>query len=306
MRVDALFQEILTKNGWPAATIQTVTHQNSRRRTEAFFRHPGVDLILATGGSSMVKAAYSSGKPAYGVGAGNAPCFIAHDADAIKSAGMIVLSKSFDNGLICGSEHNLLVDAQQLERFTQALESSGAAVLNPQETAAFHGFILTEDGTSIRRKFIGQSAASIAAAAGIQRDYPILLIVIPASNDRIGSNHALASEKMAPVLSLFVTRTTDEAITACQRLLDHDGRGHTAVIHTADPLLAQRFAIEMPASRILHNTPATQGVIGLTTGLIPSLTLGCGFFGGNSTTDNVTFTHLRNLKRLATHLHPAS
>jgi acyl-CoA reductase-like NAD-dependent aldehyde dehydrogenase len=305
-RVDEMFRAILTETGWPASTIQTVTHQNSRRRTEAFFRHPGVDLILATGGSSMVKAAYRSGKPAYGVGAGNAPCFIADDADPATAAAMIVLSKSFDNGLICGSEHNLVVHQSQLAPLTKTLESSGAAVLTPSEASAFHSSILTEDGSSIRRKHIGQSAASIAAAASITRDHPIRLIVIPASNNLIGKPHALSNEKMAPVLSLFTTPTNDEAIAACKSLLENDGRGHTAVIHTAGPLLARRFALEMPASRILHNTPATHGVIGITPARTPSLTLGCGFFGGNSTTDNVTYSHLRNVKRLASHLTPSN
>lgn len=301
VRVDATFQQVLGAMGWPPATIQTVTHQNSRRRTEAFFRHAGVDLILATGGASMVGAAYRSGKPAFGVGQGNAPCLIATDADLAVAAAMIVRSKSFDHGLICGSEHNLVVAGAVREAFCEALEDAGAAVLDADEARRFSETILSADGSALRRKFIGQDAATLADAAEIRRERAILLLVVPTEVARIGSSHALAGEKMAPVLSLFDARSDDEALELSARLLEHEGRGHTAVIHTADRGFARRFALAMPASRILHNTPATQGVIGLTTGLTPSLTLGCGFFGGNSTTDNVTFSHLRNLKRLASH-----
>jgi acyl-CoA reductase-like NAD-dependent aldehyde dehydrogenase len=298
-RVGELFAGVLAAGGWPGGLVQVATRRTSRRRTEAFFQHPGVDLILATGGPSMVRAAYASGRPAIGVGAGNAPCLVCADADPVAAAAMIVESKSFDHGLICGAEHNLLVESAALPAFAAALAAAGAAVLDAAEGEAFRSTVLSDDGGAIRRRFIGRPAAALAAAAGISRRWPIRLLVVPAAAAECVASHALAREKMAPVLSLFEVADERAGIALAVRLLEFDGRGHTAAIHTADAERAERFALAVPASRIIHNSPATQGVIGLTTALVPSLTLGCGFFGGNSTGDNVTFHHLRNLKRLA-------
>lgn len=291
--------EIFAQARWSADLVQGVTRQNSRHRTEAFFHHPGVDLILATGGPSMVRAAYSSGKPAFGVGAGNAPVLVCGDADLATAAAMIVESKSFDNGLICGSEHNLIAVEPARNNFIAALEAAGAAVLSEEEGIAFRTSILDPDQAAFRRRFTGRSAAEICVAAGIERAYAPRVVVVPATPGEARTDHALAGEKMAPVLSLFTVTNETEGIQLSQRLLSFAGAGHTAAIHTNDRAVINAFALAVPASRILVNTPATHGVIGLTTGLVPSLTLGCGFYGGNSTSDNVSFSHLRNLKRLA-------
>ena len=298
-RFGEILAKVLAAGGWPAGLVQVVARDNSRRRTEVFFQHPGVDLILATGGPSMVKAAYSSGKPALGVGAGNAPCLVCADADIPAAAAMIVESKSFDHGLICGSEHHLLVEAGVAGELVTALEARGAAVLTGPEAMDFRRTILTAGSAAIRRKFIGRPAAEIAAAAGITRPWPIQLIVVGAGDADVESTTALAREKMAPFLSLFTVADTAAGIALGLQLLAIEGSGHTAAIHTSSKASALAYANAMPASRILVNSPATQGVIGLTTGLPPSLTLGCGYFGGNSTNDNVTFTHLRNVKHLA-------
>lgn len=295
-------RETIAAAGGPADALQYVKDRNSRKKTEMFFTHPGVTMILATGGSSMVKAAYSSGKPAIGVGAGNAPVLIAPDADLAHAAGSIVLSKSFDHGLICGSEHNLVVPAAILPDFASCLEAAGAAVLDTAELARFRAWALDETGTALRGRLVGASAASIAASCGVTRGHPIHVIVAPGGEP--APDNALAREKMCPVIGLFTVPDVETGLARCLEILAIEGRGHTAVIHTRDDALAARFGGLMPASRILVNSPATHGVIGFTTGLIPSLTLGCGTFGGNSTTDNVTFTHLLNIKRLARFVGP--
>jgi len=301
--VGAIFQRVLEREGAPRGLIQWVRGRNSRRTTEAFFHHPGISLLLATGGRSMVEAAYRSGKPALGVGPGNAPALICLDADLDWAAQCIVESKSFDHGIICGSEHNLVVPAAIRAAFERALERAGAAVLNDEEATVFHAQCVVPDRAALRRNVLGRSAAETAAAIGVQRGHPIRLIVIPSAE--VSPNNPLAMEKMAPIAGLFEVRDELEGVEVSRRLLELDGLGHTAVIHSRNAPLIERFATLMPASRILVGSPASQGVVGITTGLIPSFMLGCGTFGGTSTGDNVTYTHVRNLKRLA-HFRPPS
>lgn len=303
--VDQLIRTSLKAAGWSEDLIQIIYENNSRKRTDAFFHHPDVDLILATGGPSMVRAAYSSGKPALGVGAGNAPVLICEDARLDQAAERITLSKSFDHGLICGSEHNLVVVESVRTAFVSALEKAGAAVLTEAETTRFQANVLDSELRALRRRLVGCSAEHIAALAEVERPYRIRLIVVPAGADAIEARGFYTREKMAPVLSLFPVPDAEAGIELSQYLLECDGRGHTAVIHTESNTLAEDFGRRIPASRILVNSPATQGVIGLTTGLAPSLTLGCGFYGGNSTTDNVGYTNLCNLKRLALFRQPS-
>jgi acyl-CoA reductase-like NAD-dependent aldehyde dehydrogenase len=260
-------------------------------------RHPHVGLVLATGGTAMVKAAYRSGTPAIGVGPGNAPVLISADADLGHAARSAVLSKSFDNGLICGAENNLVVEASACESLIVELERVGAAVLTEDEAARFLGEAVNPQTRRLQPHIIGQSAATLAELAHIQRREPIQLLVIP--TDLVAAENYLAAEKLAPVLSLFTVANADEGLKVCRALLKIDGSGHTAIIHTRNAELVQRFGAEMSASRILVNSPGTQGVLGLTSGLEPSMTLGCGTFGGTSTTDSVTYRHLLNIKRIA-------
>lgn len=295
--VGALLQDVLAAHGAPRELVQWVQGRNSRRTTEAYFQHPGVSLLLATGGRSMVQAAYRSGKPALGVGPGNAPALVCGDCDLDWAARCIVESKSFDHGIICGSEHNLVVPAPVRAAFVEALERHGAAVLDPAETAAFLAKHVA-GGTALRRNIAGRPAAEIAAAAGIRREGTIRVLVVPTA--AVAAGNPLALEKMAPVVGLFEVRDEAEGLEVSRRLLELEGQGHTAVIHSRDEALIARFAALMPASRILVGTPASQGVVGGTTGLVPSFTLGCGTFGGTSTGDNVTYTHVRNVKRVAT------
>ncbi len=295
-RTGDIVQGVLRRHGAPADLVQWVRERTSRRKTTMLMKHPDVSLILATGGPSLVKAAYSSGKPAIGVGAGNAPTWVCADADLPAVAQMIVASKSFDNGVICGSENNLLVDAAVYRPFAQALEAHGAAVLTAEEKERFVAQAFDEHG-HLARAFIGQSAPAIAGRLDIVRPYPFRLLVVPAGLDDLDG--PLGREKMAPIVSLLAVDGEEEGLRLCKHILNNEGRGHTAAIHTHNQALIARFGQEVEVSRILVNLPATQGCAGLASGLVPSFTLGCGTFGGNSTTDNVTYSHLLNIKRVA-------
>ena len=293
---------VLTQFGAPHHLIQWVKARTNRKKTAAFMSHSDVGLVLATGGAGMVRAAYSSGTPALGVGPGNAPVLITASANLEHAAHSIVISKSFDNGLICGSEHNLIVDASVRDRFIASLERQGAAVLNADEAKKFNDTVINATSQTFRPQVVGQSAATIAKFTGIERPFNIKLIVIPAQFD--GKENAWAGEKMSPMLSLFTTGSLKEGIELSVNLLQYMGTGHTAIIHSTDEAAIQRYAHAMPASRILVNSPGSHGVVGYTTGLLPSFTLGCGTFGGNSTTDNVGFRNLTNVKRLARFIDP--
>ena len=296
-RATDIVRGVLERHGAPADLVQPIRERTSRRKTMMFMNHPGISLILATGGASMVRAAYSSGTPAIGVGSGNAPVLICADAELLAAASKIVDSKSFDNGVICGSENNLIVVQSVRDAFVHALTAAGAIVLSPDEKVQFTPHFFDPDHGTVRRELIGKSAASIAQGAGLDRPGDYRLIVVSVTQEELSGPYG--HEKLAPVLSLVTVSDEDEGVAVAKKVLDRQGPGHTAVIHTADELLARRYGREIAASRILVNVGASQGCIGIGTGLTPSFTLGCGTFGGNSTTDNVTYTHLINVKRLA-------
>lgn len=298
-RTGEILRGILRKHGAPEHLVQWVRERNSRKRTGYFMSHPGVALVLATGGRSMVEAAYRSGTPALGVGPGNAPTLVSAQADLAHAARSVVMSKSFDNGLICAGESNLIVEDGVYERFVAELERHGAAVLDEQEVHAFAAAAIDPRRDTLRMIVLGQSAATIAEVVGIKRPYPIRALVIP--TERAAPDNALAREKMAPIMGLFRVADQERGFALARALLELDGIGHTASIFTPDERVAVRFGEEMPASRIFWNSPTVQGTIGITSGLVPSLTLGCGTFAGNSTTDSVTFENLRNVKRLASY-----
>jgi acetaldehyde dehydrogenase/alcohol dehydrogenase len=292
-----LIQAVLRRHGAPVDLLQWIWGRTSRQLTSMFMGHRDVAFILATGGPSMVKAAYSSGTPAIGVGPGNAPAWICADADLEAAARMAIESKSFDNGILCGSENHLVVDRSVRGAFISALEAHGAAVLTTDEARRLASHALDLQTGHLRREVLGQSAQRIAREAGIRRDKPIRLIVVPVDLDELQGPYG--REKLAPILSLFTVNGQEEGLALSKGLLTRMGAGHTAIIHTQDPRLAERYGLEMPASRILINSPGSQGCCGISTGLTPSATLGCGTGGGSSTSDNVTYTHLRNIKRVA-------
>jgi len=292
-----LIQSALKRHGAPVGLVQWIKNRTDRRKTAMLMRHPDVSFILATGGPSIVSAAYSSGTPAIGVGAGNAPVLICADADLRAAAEQVVRGKSFDNGIICGSENNLVVVQSVRDEFIQQLEAAGARVLSPDEKHRLTASIFNPEDCHMKREITGKSAAQIAAHAGIYPDTPPRLLVVPVKLDELAGPYG--HEKLAPILSLFTVADEAEGLNVCQRILTQQGMGHTAAIHTRNESLAKRFGLEMPASRVLVNACAAQGCIGIGTGLTPSFTLGCGTYGGNSTTDNVTYTHVLNIKRLA-------
>jgi acyl-CoA reductase-like NAD-dependent aldehyde dehydrogenase len=296
-RVGELIQEVLRRHGAPVDLVQCIRARTSRKLTALFMAHKDMAFILATGGPGMVKAAYSSGTPAIGVGKGNAPVWICGDADLEAAAEMVIGSKSFDNGILCGSENHLVVDRSVRQGFLSVLEANGAAVLTPEEVGRFTSQVIDPQTGHLRQDVIGQSAQCIARRAGIERDWPIRLLVVPVDQQEMGGPYG--AETLAPILSLFTVDGQEEGLAVCKRLLAREGAGHTAIIHTHDPRLAERYGLEMPASRILVNTPGSAGCCGMKGGLTASAVLGCGTLGGGSTSDNVTYTHLRNIKRVA-------
>ena len=295
---DDLVQEVLARKGAPAGLVQVVRERTSRQRTARFMRHPDVGLILATGGAAMVKAAYSSGKPAIGVGAGNAPVWVAASAELDRTAECVVQSKAFDNGLVCGAEQHLVVDDAVFDDLVDRLRAIGTVVVPPDQTAAVVERAFTPEGR-LRMEHIGRTAVDIAVAVGL--DDPALggARVLAIHGDPEHVEGPFATERLAPIITLYRVSGAEAAISLCGRLLDHEGRGHTAVVHAEDEDDIQRFAAAMPASRILVNVPAALGCSGVLTGLVPSMTLGCGTFGGNSTTDNVGYRNVMNVKRIA-------
>jgi acyl-CoA reductase-like NAD-dependent aldehyde dehydrogenase len=294
-----IIERALNGHGAPGNVVQWVRTRSSRVKTFKFMKHPGVSLILATGGAGMVRAAYSSGKPAIGGGPGNVPTYIAADADIERAAQAIVGSKAYDNGLICGAEHNLIVHARVREKFVAALQRYGGAVLTGEEVKLVEAATDSSGGDHLDARMIGRSASSIAARFGFMRSYPIALLVAPITRDHVKQGAPLVREKLMPLVSLLQADSDEEAFAICEQILRQEGIGHTAIIHTESPALAERFGLCMPAGRILVNSPGAQGIAGVTTGLIPSYTLGCGTLGGNSTTDNVSYHNLQNIKRLA-------
>lgn len=302
-RTGEIMRAACEQAGAPGDLIQWIRQRASRKKTAMFLGHKGISLILATGGAGMVRAAYSSGTPAIGVGPSNTPCLICADADPAVAAEAVLQSKPFDHGLICGAEHNLVVDRTVRDAFVSALEAGGAAVLDADETRTFQRAVVDPQTGGLRPQVIGQGAAVIAKHTGVTRPYPVRLIVVP--TDDPSPDNPFAGEKICPMLSLFTVQDAEEGFAVCRRLLAFHGAGHTAVIHTADEERIQRFGREMPAGRILVNSPAVQGVVGITSGLEPSFTLGCGTFGNNSTTDNVSWRNLINVKRLARYRAPA-
>jgi acetaldehyde dehydrogenase/alcohol dehydrogenase len=283
--------------GAPQNCIQWID-EPSVERTNELMRHPGVAVILATGGSGMVKAAYCSGKPALGVGPGNVPVYIHASANLNMAVNDIVLSKTFDNGLICASEQSIVVDESIADTVRAKFTEQGAYFLNPDEVKKLEAVAVDEIKGTIRPVIVGQPAADIAVMAHIDAPENVKLLIAPLSG--VGPDVPLSQEKLSPILGFYVAKSPDEAIDICDRLIHHGGCGHSAGIFATDSHILQAFS-KMKASRILENVPTSFGAIGdIYNRLGPSLTLGCGTYGGNSTTDNVTVNNLLNIKARST------
>lgn len=281
--------------GAPEGLIQCLT-MSSMEATQQLMKHKDINLILATGGGALVKAAYSSGKPAYGVGPGNVPVYIERSAKIDKAVEDIVNSKSFDYGTICATEQAMVVDKHVLDLVKRELKKNGAYILSDEEKAIMEKVVSPAPG-KVNPKIVGRSPQTIAKMAGIS--IPENTRIIVGMETKIGKDVPFSLEKLSPVFALYVAEDLAHAKELCHGLLENGGKGHSLSIHTETDSIAREFALEMPVSRILVNTMSSVGAVGGTTGLMPSLTLGCGSFGGNIVSDNVTARHLMNTKRMA-------
>ena len=293
-----IMRDAAVKAGAPENCILWI-EEPSILATRELMNHPGVNLILATGGTGMVKSAYSCGKPALGVGPGNVPCYINKSAKLKTAVNDLVMSKSFDNGMICASEQAVLVDKDIYEEFEELMREAGCYFVNPEEKEKLKNAMFDSENNYKLRSYIpGQSPAQIAKDAGfnVPEDTKVLVVY----EEGIGDEYPFSSEKLSPVLTYYIVNDADEGISKSEKLLEHGGLGHSAVIHSQDKAVTLQFSKTMKAGRIIVNSPSTHGAIGdIYNTNMPSLTLGCGSFGGNSTTANVSSVNLLNIKRVA-------
>ncbi len=253
-------------------------------------------LILATGGPAMVRAAYSSGKPAIGVGAGNGPAYIHRSADVSKAMACIVESKTFDNGTVCASEQSIIVEKDMEQQVRKAAAEQGCYFMNREEAGALAKLLFKPAG-GLNPEIVGKSAVFLAEKAGFHvTDFTKVLI---AREQEAGPTRPYSMEKLCPVLAFFVMENEDAVLQKAIEVLSHEGNGHTFAIHAQDMEVVKTFALQIPVSRFLVNTPAALGGIGATTGLFPALTLGCGAVGGSSSSNNISPLDLINIRRVA-------
>ena len=269
--------------------------------TEALMQQREVAVILATGGMGLVRAAYSAGKPAYGVGPGNAPAYIERSADVAKAARDIVTGKTFDNGLLCSSENSVVVDAAIEADTRRELAAQGGFFMSAVESDALAKVLVTAQRLP-NPALVGRSAIDIARHVGLTVPDGTRALIAPL--DGVGRDYPLSIEKLCPVLSFYVVEDWRAGCDRCQEILRYGGMGHTMSIHSRNESVILEFGLKKPAFRIVVNTPTTFGAIGMTTGLDPSMTLGCGGYGGNITSDNISPRHLLNIKRLAYEMQP--
>lgn len=287
--------EAANRAGAPAGLVECIANSNPET-TNALMKHPRTAVILSTGGSGMVRAAYSSGKPAYGVGPGNVPALLDRSANVAEAVGRIVDGKTFDFGTVCSSEQSIVAEAGLREPIVRALKARGVFLCDAGQTARLAKLLLTPNWT-VNPDCVGQPAPKIARMAGFEVPAETSVLVVEIQG--VGKEHPLSAEKLSPVLSLYFVADFAAALDACAALLGFGGLGHTAVIHADDDSRIREFALRMPAFRILANTSGPQGSTGITTNVFPAMTLGCGAAAGNSTSDNIGPLHLINIKRLA-------
>ncbi len=296
-----IMSDAACRAGAPAGSIgwmTTVTLEG----TQELMKHRDVAVILATGGMGLVRAAYSSGKPAYGVGPGNAPCYIERSADLKKAASDVMIGKTFDNGVLCSSPNSVVVDEAVAEETRREFVAEGAYFMNAAEMDALAKMLVTPQRLP-NPALVGKPADYIAKQVGIGIPSGTRALIAPLSG--VGRDYPLSIEKLCPVLSFYVVKDWREGCERCIQILRYGGMGHTMSIHSKNEDVILQFGLKKPAFRICVNTPTTHGSIGLTTGLDPAMTLGCGGWGGNITSDNISPRHLLNIKRLAYEVRPA-
>ncbi|WP_422393078.1 acetaldehyde dehydrogenase (acetylating) [Neomoorella humiferrea] len=289
-----VLHEAAVKAGAPEGIIGCIS-KITMKATEELMHHEDVNVIVATGGSAMVRAAYSAGKPAFGVGPGNVPVFIERTADIKRAVEDIIISKTFDNGMICASEQAIIVDEPVREQVKRELCEQGCYILSTEETEKISRVVMNPNG-AMNPAVIGKSPEFIAARAGIRIPEKTRLLIAPL--DGYGPQFPLSYEKLTTVLAFYTVKNWEEGCKLSIELLKLGGIGHTFAIHSRDDRIIKEF-IRKPTFRIVVNTPSALGAIGYTTGLLPSLTLGCGTWGGSSISENLGPHHLINIKRLA-------
>lgn len=264
--------------------------------TNELMKHHRTALILATGGSAMVKAAHSVGKPAYGVGPGNVPCYVDRSADLPKAAKYLVASKAFDYSVICATEQSAVVDGPVAREFERLVQQEGGYFVNEAQANALRATLFNPDG-SINAKAVGKSPQALAQMAGIQ--VPAAARILIAKLNKVGKEEPLSREKLTTVLGWYEVANWEEGCERCIELIKFGGDGHSLVIHAQDEKVIMQFGLEKPVHRIVVNTMATLGAVGFTTGVMPSMTLGPGGVGGAITGDNISVKHMFTIKRLA-------
>ena len=300
-RVAEVMEGAARRAGAPEGAINWMTIV-TLEGTQELMKHRDVAVILATGGMGLVRAAYSAGKPAYGVGPGNAPAFIERTADVNKAVLDVVTGKTFDNGLLCSSENSVVVDEPVADAVRRAFEANGGYFLSKIEMDTLAAVLVTPQRLP-NPQLVGKSAIVIADRCGITVPSGTRVLIAPL--DGVGRDYPLSIEKLCPVLSYYVVKDWHEGCERCKQILRYGGMGHTMSIHSQNDQVILEFGLKKPAFRIVVNTPTTHGSIGWTTGLDPAMTLGCGGYGGNITSDNISPRHLLNIKRLAYEVRPA-
>jgi len=290
-----VMRDVGVKEGLPPDAIACLSNATIEG-TEALMKHKRTAVILATGGTGLVRAAYSSGKPAFGVGPGNVPVFVERTANVEKAVGDILTGTCFDNGTICASEQSVVVDAPIASAVRDQFKAQGGHFLNQAESDAVGKILLTPQRT-LNPNIVGKSAEFIANLAGIS--VPSGTRCLLADCGGVGRDFPWSIEKLSPTLAFFVVDGLESGAQKCLEILQFGGMGHTAGMHTESREAAIRYGEQMPASRVIINSPTTHGAIGFSTDLAPSMTLGCGSWGGNVTSDNVSPLHLLDIKRVA-------
>ncbi len=291
----ALLYNAAVEAGAPEGIIQCINN-SSMEATNELMRHKRTGIILSTGGAGIVRAAYSSGKPAYGVGPGNVPVLVDTSADIAEAVAKVVEGKSFDYGTVCSSEQAIVAEHSIRHRVIAELKARKAYLCTPDQTKALEKILIGKN-FSINPDCVGQAPTKIAKMAGFEVPADTSIIVVEMQG--VGKEHPLSAEKLSPVLSLLFVNSFAAAVDACEAILRFGGLGHTSVIHAKDDARIRQYALRMPSYRVLVNTPAPQGSTGITTNVFPAMTLGCGAVAGNITSDNVGPQHLINIKRLA-------
>ncbi|MFL6518094.1 MAG: iron-containing alcohol dehydrogenase, partial [Bacillus sp. (in: firmicutes)] len=292
-----VLRDAAIKAGAPENCIQWI-ETPSLEATQALMNHPRISLILATGGAGMVKSAYSSGKPALGVGPGNVPCYIENTANIDQAVNDLILSKTFDNGMICASEQAVIIDKEIYDRVKQDMIANNCYFLTEEEKVKVEKLVINEHSCAVNPDIVGMAAAKIAEMAGVK--VPDHTKILVAELKGVGPGFPLSREKLSPVLACYRVSDLEEGLTRAEEMLEFGGLGHSAVIHTMDQTVIKSFGLRMRAGRIIVNAPSSQGAIGdIYNAYMPSLTLGCGTYGGNSVSTNVGTIHLINIKKVA-------